>query len=97
VEQVDVEAQTVIQELGLYAQLVVVYAFRLEDVDLGAGLQELHCARLFAVRGHGVYYMYDFIGLLGPHLTRRVVDHARACSSQSETDALFDTVELPTR
>jgi LysR family transcriptional regulator, cys regulon transcriptional activator len=42
-------------------------------------------------------YMYDFIGLLAPHLTRRVVDRARSASSQSETDALFDTIELPQR
>jgi LysR family transcriptional regulator, cys regulon transcriptional activator len=42
-------------------------------------------------------YMYDFIGLLAPHLSRRVVDRARATSSQAETDALFEGVELPRR
>jgi LysR family transcriptional regulator, cys regulon transcriptional activator len=42
-------------------------------------------------------YMYDFIGLLAPHLTRRVVDRARSASSQSETDAIFGSVELPSR
>jgi LysR family cys regulon transcriptional activator len=42
-------------------------------------------------------YMYDFIGLLAPHLTRRLVDRARAASSQVDTDALFADVELPRR
>jgi LysR family transcriptional regulator, cys regulon transcriptional activator len=42
-------------------------------------------------------YLYDFIGLLAPHLSRRVVDRARAAASQAETDALFEGVELPQR
>jgi LysR family cys regulon transcriptional activator len=42
-------------------------------------------------------YMYDFVGLLAPHLTRRVIDRARATSSQAETDALFDEKDLPRR
>lgn len=42
-------------------------------------------------------YVYDFIGLLAPHLTRRLVDKARGTNSQAETDALFEEVELPRR
>jgi LysR family cys regulon transcriptional activator len=42
-------------------------------------------------------YMYDFVGLLAPHLTRRVIDRARATASQAETDALFDDKDLPRR
>lgn len=42
-------------------------------------------------------YVYEFIGLLAPHLTRRLVDRARATNSQAETDALFEEVELPRR
>ncbi|MET0279711.1 MAG: CysB family HTH-type transcriptional regulator [Steroidobacteraceae bacterium] len=42
-------------------------------------------------------YVYDFIGLLAPHLTRRLVDRARATNSQAETDQLFEEVELPSR
>ncbi len=42
-------------------------------------------------------YMYDFIGLLAPHLSRRLVDRARATTNQLETDALFEEVELPQR
>lgn len=42
-------------------------------------------------------YVYDFIGLLAPHLTRRVVDQARAAASQVEADSLFSGIELPQR
>jgi len=42
-------------------------------------------------------HQYDFISLLAPHLTRRVVDKARSTANQAETDALFDAAELPQR
>lgn len=42
-------------------------------------------------------YMYDFIGMLAPHLNRRVVDRARATGDQASTDELFDVSELPLR
>ncbi len=42
-------------------------------------------------------YTYDFLQLLGPHLTRPVVDRAAACETQGEVDALFADVELPVR
>ena len=42
-------------------------------------------------------YIYDFIGLLAPHLTRRLVDQARAGGSQAEVDTLFRGIELPNR
>ncbi|MEJ0099750.1 MAG: LysR substrate-binding domain-containing protein [Pseudomonadota bacterium] len=42
-------------------------------------------------------YVYDFVGLLAPHLTRRLVDRARSAASQADTDALFGEVELPER
>ena len=42
-------------------------------------------------------YMYDFIGLLAPHLTRRVIDRARNTSNQAETDAVFAETPLPRR
>jgi LysR family cys regulon transcriptional activator len=34
-------------------------------------------------------YMYDFLHLLAPHLTRRAVERAAATANQEETDALF--------
>jgi LysR family cys regulon transcriptional activator len=42
-------------------------------------------------------YMYDFVSLLAPQLTRRVIDRARNAPNQAETDALFDVNELPVR
>jgi LysR family transcriptional regulator, cys regulon transcriptional activator len=42
-------------------------------------------------------YMYDFLGLLAPHLTRKLVDRANGTRSQLEVDALFDEVSLPVR
>jgi LysR family cys regulon transcriptional activator len=42
-------------------------------------------------------YMYDFLGLLAPHLNRRLVDRARSTANQTETDALFESVDLPLR
>ena len=42
-------------------------------------------------------YVYDFVGLLAPHLTRRVIDRATATGSQAESDALFERVKLPQR
>src|SRR5690606_20762858 len=42
-------------------------------------------------------YLYDFIGLLAPHLTRRLVDQARAGGSQAEVDTLVADSAPPTR
>lgn len=40
-------------------------------------------------------YMYDFIELFAPHLTREMVDQACACSSQAEVEELFAGIDLP--
>jgi LysR family cys regulon transcriptional activator len=40
-------------------------------------------------------YAYDFIGLLAPHLERRLVERAAGCGSQEEVDALFARIPLP--
>ena len=42
-------------------------------------------------------YMYDFLSLLAPHLNRKVVDRAAASATQTEIDALFAKIPLPTR
>jgi LysR family cys regulon transcriptional activator len=42
-------------------------------------------------------YMYDFLGLLAPHLTRRLVDRVSGARTQAEVDALFSDVPLPVR
>jgi hypothetical protein len=33
--------------------------------------------------------MYDFLHLMAPHLTRRLVDRAAACRMHEEVDVLF--------
>jgi LysR family cys regulon transcriptional activator len=48
-------------------------------------------ARAGLLRG----YMYDFMHLLAPHLTRRVVDRSMRAETQDALDALFADVQLP--
>ncbi len=40
-------------------------------------------------------FMYEFIELLAPHLTRELVDQAFNCHSKIELDELFADIELP--
>ncbi|MEZ5445148.1 MAG: HTH-type transcriptional regulator CysB [Gammaproteobacteria bacterium] len=40
-------------------------------------------------------YMYDFVELFAPHLTRERVDAACAAKSKEEVDSLFERVRLP--
>lgn len=42
-------------------------------------------------------YMYDFMQLFAPHLTRRLVDRAASAATPEEFDALFADVKLPVR
>ncbi len=42
-------------------------------------------------------YMYDFLSLLAPHLTKRLVDKASGARTQAEVDDLFADVSLPVR
>jgi LysR family cys regulon transcriptional activator len=42
-------------------------------------------------------YMYDFLSLLAPHLSRKLVDRASGTRSQAEVDAIFSEVPLPVR
>lgn len=41
-------------------------------------------------------YMYEFIELFAPHLSRQIVDEAYRCSSKAELDELFGNIEIPT-
>ena len=50
------------------------------------------CRRGTFLRG----YMYEFIELFAPHLTRDVVDEAFARHSKAELDELFSHLDLPT-
>lgn len=49
------------------------------------------CRRGTFLRG----YMYEFIELFAPHLTRDIVDQAFAASSRAELERLFESIELP--
>ncbi len=40
-------------------------------------------------------YMYDFLQLLAPHLTRQLLGQARNCGTQQEVDALFERLTIP--
>jgi LysR family cys regulon transcriptional activator len=40
-------------------------------------------------------FMYEFLQLLAPHLTRRLIDRAGNASSAADVEALFSDVELP--
>ncbi len=53
---------------------------------------KIGCRRGTFLRG----YMYDFIELFAPHLTRDVVEAEFARHSKAELDDLFSHVELPT-
>lgn len=60
-------------------------------------LFSLHTTWIGFVRGSLLRrYMYDFMQLLAPHLTRRLIDRA-AGAPPEEIDALFADVKLPVR
>lgn len=83
--------------VGIIARMAV-------DETLDADLVALDASRLFRpsvtqigfrrgtfLRG----YMYEFIELFAPHLTRSVVDEAWHRHSKAEVESLFSGVELP--
>ncbi len=88
--------------LGLGIGIVAHMAY---DKDSDSDLVPLDASHLFApsvtkigcrrgtfLRG----YMYEFIELFAPHLTRDRVDQAFACHSKSELDGLFADMDIPT-
>jgi LysR family cys regulon transcriptional activator len=89
--------------LGLGVGIVASMAIeREEDKDLVA----IDAAHLFPVHttwvgfGRGVLlrkYMYEFLQLFAPHLTRRLVDRAQSAGTPEEVEALFADVQLPLR
>ena len=88
--------------LGLGIGIVAQMAYDEEaDSDLVAldashlfasSITKIGCRRGTFLRG----YMYDFIELFAPHLTRDVVEAAFARHSKAELDDLFSHIELPT-
>jgi LysR family cys regulon transcriptional activator len=57
-----------------------------------ASITKIGCRRGTFLRG----YMYDFIELFAPHLTRDVVEAAFQRQSKADLDDLFSHLELPT-
>ncbi len=88
--------------LGLGIGIVARMAYDEEaDSDLVAldashlfapSVTKIGCRRGTFLRG----YMYEFIELFAPHLSKDTVDAAFACHSKTELDQLFASVELPT-
>jgi LysR family transcriptional regulator, cys regulon transcriptional activator len=73
-----------------------------EDRDLAAidasHLFPIHTTWIGFARGGLLRrYMYEFMQLFAPHLTRRLVDRAAAADSREEVAALFADVKLPVR
>lgn len=84
--------------IGIIARMAV-------DAEQDRGLVVLDASHLFKssvtrigfrrgtfLRG----YMYDFIELFAPHLTRKVVDEAWHSEGRAEVEAMFEHIELPT-
>lgn len=88
-------------KLGLGVGIVASMAY---DPKLDAELVALPAGHLFAASTtkigcrRGMFlrgFMYDFIRLFAPHLTRPVVEAAMQARTQEELDAQFAGVELP--
>jgi len=89
-------------KLGLGIGIIASMAY---DSRLDAELACLDASHLFEPSTtkigfrRGIFlrgYMYDFINLFAPHLTRDVVDAAVRCSSEEELEELFRDLEMPT-
>jgi len=87
--------------LGLGVGIVASVAF---DPDKDEGLVALDASHLFEYsttkigfrRGSFLRaYMYDFIELFAPHLTRELVQRAAGAGSNEELERLFKGLELP--
>ena len=89
--------------LGLGVGIVADIALHPEDdadlVSIEAGhLFPIHTTWIGFARGGLLRrYMYDFMQLIAPHLTRPVVDRAATCGSQEEVNGLFANIQLPVR
>ncbi len=88
--------------LGLGVGILASVALDAEDDDLvsldASHLFPAHTTWVGFERGGLLRtYMYDFMQLLAPHLSRRLVDIAAASETQAEIDALFGETELPLR
>ncbi len=76
------------------------------DPELDRDLVSIDASHLFPVHTTWVgfardgllrRYMYDFLSLLAPHLSRKMVDRAAGSATLAELDALFAKIPLPVR
>jgi len=87
--------------LGLGIGIIAQMAFEEEDDSDLVSIDASHlfeqsttmigCRRGTFLRG----YMYEFMELFAPHLTREVVDAAFGKTSRADLEVLFDSIELP--
>ncbi|RME33155.1 MAG: HTH-type transcriptional regulator CysB [Gammaproteobacteria bacterium] len=98
---VDADVIKTYVRLGLGVGIIAHMAY---DPRVDGDLVALEAKHLFAASTtkigfrHGTYlrrYMYDFIELFAPHLTREVVDRACSARSREEREAIFEGLELP--
>ncbi len=98
---VDADVIKTYVRLGLGVGIVATLAF---DPENDSGLTALNADHLFDYSvtkigfRRGTYlrsYMYDFIQLFAPHLTRELIDEAAAATSRTAFDDLFDEALLP--
>ena len=98
---VDADVIKTYVKLGLGVGIVATLAYDpVEDHDLVAlpasHLFDYSVTKIGFRRGAFLRnYMYDFIELFAPHLTREVVDAAIGAATKEEFDRLFDRVKLP--
>jgi LysR family cys regulon transcriptional activator len=87
--------------VGLGVGIVAAVAL---DASQDRGLVAIDAAHLFPIHTTWIGfardrllrgYMYDFISLVAPHLSRELVDRAANCERQTDVDALFTDVKLP--
>ncbi|NJD08819.1 MAG: HTH-type transcriptional regulator CysB [Methylococcaceae bacterium] len=100
---VDADVIKTYVRLGLGVGIVARMAYDpLVDGDLvaldaghlfGASTTKIELRRDMFLRG----FMYDFINLFAPHLTRTVVEQAMQLRDQRDIDLLFSRIELPVR
>mgnify|MGYP003662763810 FL=1 len=89
--------------LGLGIGIIAQMAFEEEDDSDLVSIDASHlfeqsttmigCRRGTFLRG----YMYEFMELFAPHLTREVVEAAYSKTNRAELEELFDSIELPVK
>jgi LysR family cys regulon transcriptional activator len=89
--------------LGLGIGIVAAMAYDpVQDADLVAldashlfrpSVTYIACRKGFFVRR----FMFEFIELFAPHLTREVVERALACTNRVQREAMFEGIQIPAR